>query len=309
MEACGAQGQPVIAVSVEGYDPPDGMAFTGRGDIDGWPFSITWPGLARLAMSALPADVATRMASGRMLSLWSDRGESVDFGCQALAQPWRWRLRPARPLPCQPHAQPARPAGDAGPPCGHRAGRSTRPVQSGGRHGAGRWTVSCRIRCARTAPIPTSTVDYSFLAATGWQDGGRAVQRAGLPASPLPARAGRLCPERHLLAVTCPPPRTARCLHPCHMEHQLGPPARGAGGAALAGTGARRAVPQECKTPVEKFPTDAFTALGYVHRVARGQKGTNGVPSCRSCRWKIAGDVDFAGWPCAPCGRGCRTAR
>ena len=30
---------------------------------------------------------------------------------------------------------------------------------------------------------------------------------------------------------------------------------------------------QECKSPVEKIPTEAFRALGYTHMVARGQKG------------------------------------
>ncbi|MBM2575294.1 exodeoxyribonuclease III [Jannaschia sp. Os4] len=34
---------------------------------------------------------------------------------------------------------------------------------------------------------------------------------------------------------------------------------------------------QECKSPVELMPTAAFEALGYGHRVARGQKGYNGV--------------------------------
>ncbi len=34
---------------------------------------------------------------------------------------------------------------------------------------------------------------------------------------------------------------------------------------------------QECKSPVEKIPLDQFRALGYVHMVARGQKGYNGV--------------------------------
>ena len=28
---------------------------------------------------------------------------------------------------------------------------------------------------------------------------------------------------------------------------------------------------QECKSPVEKIPTDGFAALGYTHMVARGQ--------------------------------------
>ena len=34
---------------------------------------------------------------------------------------------------------------------------------------------------------------------------------------------------------------------------------------------------QECKSPMEKIPTETFEALGYVHRVGRGQKSYNGV--------------------------------
>ena len=34
---------------------------------------------------------------------------------------------------------------------------------------------------------------------------------------------------------------------------------------------------QECKSPVEKIPTELFERLGYGHIVARGQKGYNGV--------------------------------
>ncbi len=34
---------------------------------------------------------------------------------------------------------------------------------------------------------------------------------------------------------------------------------------------------QECKSPVDKIPLETFHALGYVHIVARGQKGYNGV--------------------------------
>ncbi len=34
---------------------------------------------------------------------------------------------------------------------------------------------------------------------------------------------------------------------------------------------------QECKSPVDKIPTEGFAALGYPHMVARGQKGYNGV--------------------------------
>lgn len=34
---------------------------------------------------------------------------------------------------------------------------------------------------------------------------------------------------------------------------------------------------QECKSPVDKIPTDGFASLGYEHMVADGQKGYNGV--------------------------------
>lgn len=34
---------------------------------------------------------------------------------------------------------------------------------------------------------------------------------------------------------------------------------------------------QECKSPVDKIPTEGFAALGYRHMVASGQKGYNGV--------------------------------
>ena len=34
---------------------------------------------------------------------------------------------------------------------------------------------------------------------------------------------------------------------------------------------------QETKSPVEKIPHEPFAELGYVHRVARGEKGYNGV--------------------------------
>ncbi|MEM1237984.1 MAG: exodeoxyribonuclease III [Pseudomonadota bacterium] len=34
---------------------------------------------------------------------------------------------------------------------------------------------------------------------------------------------------------------------------------------------------QECKSPVDKIPTEVFEAQGYAHMVARGQKGYNGV--------------------------------
>lgn len=34
---------------------------------------------------------------------------------------------------------------------------------------------------------------------------------------------------------------------------------------------------QECKSPVDKIPTEGFAELGYKYMVARGQKGYNGV--------------------------------
>ena len=34
---------------------------------------------------------------------------------------------------------------------------------------------------------------------------------------------------------------------------------------------------QECKSPIEKIPTQGFCDLGYEHMIARGQKGYNGV--------------------------------
>ncbi|MGQ0563837.1 MAG: exodeoxyribonuclease III [Gemmobacter sp.] len=51
---------------------------------------------------------------------------------------------------------------------------------------------------------------------------------------------------------------------------------------------------QECKTPVESFPTDIFTALGYRYRVARGQKGYNGVAILSRLPIVDGGDQDFA---------------
>lgn len=51
---------------------------------------------------------------------------------------------------------------------------------------------------------------------------------------------------------------------------------------------------QEIKTPLEKFPTEAFAALGYRFRVARGQKGYNGVAILSRLPIVDAGDQDFA---------------
>lgn len=49
---------------------------------------------------------------------------------------------------------------------------------------------------------------------------------------------------------------------------------------------------QECKSPVEKMPD--FSALGYPHRVARGQKGYNGVAILSRLPIEDAGEMDFA---------------
>jgi exodeoxyribonuclease-3 len=51
---------------------------------------------------------------------------------------------------------------------------------------------------------------------------------------------------------------------------------------------------QECKSPVDKMPLEAFQALGYSHVVARGQKGYNGVAILSKLPLTDAGDRDFA---------------
>ncbi|MBN2907474.1 MAG: exodeoxyribonuclease III [Rhodobacteraceae bacterium] len=51
---------------------------------------------------------------------------------------------------------------------------------------------------------------------------------------------------------------------------------------------------QECKSPVDKIPLEAFRALGYGHIVARGQKGYNGVAILSRLPLHDAGDMDFA---------------
>ena len=51
---------------------------------------------------------------------------------------------------------------------------------------------------------------------------------------------------------------------------------------------------QECKSPVEKMPLAAFAALGYVHAVARGQKGYNGVAILSRRPLSDAGATDWA---------------
>ena len=52
---------------------------------------------------------------------------------------------------------------------------------------------------------------------------------------------------------------------------------------------------QECKSPVEKIPREAFAALGYPHMVARGEKGYNGVAILSKLPIEEAGTLDFAG--------------
>ena len=52
---------------------------------------------------------------------------------------------------------------------------------------------------------------------------------------------------------------------------------------------------QECKSPVDKIPTEGFAALGYTHLVARGQKGYNGVAILSKRPIEDAGQRDFAG--------------
>lgn len=52
---------------------------------------------------------------------------------------------------------------------------------------------------------------------------------------------------------------------------------------------------QECKSPVEKIPTEGFAALGYPHIIARGQKGYNGVAILSRQPIEDLGDRDFAG--------------
>jgi exodeoxyribonuclease-3 len=51
---------------------------------------------------------------------------------------------------------------------------------------------------------------------------------------------------------------------------------------------------QECKSPVELIPVEQFRSLGYGHRVARGQKGYNGVAILSKLPLEDMGDRDFA---------------
>ena len=51
---------------------------------------------------------------------------------------------------------------------------------------------------------------------------------------------------------------------------------------------------QECKSPVEKMPTENFASLGY-KLIARGQKGYNGVAILSRLPMEDAGHRDFVG--------------
>lgn len=51
---------------------------------------------------------------------------------------------------------------------------------------------------------------------------------------------------------------------------------------------------QECKSPVDKIPTEGFADLGYPHMVARGQKGYNGVAILSRLPIKEVAAKDFA---------------
>ncbi|MFD1913268.1 exodeoxyribonuclease III [Halodurantibacterium flavum] len=51
---------------------------------------------------------------------------------------------------------------------------------------------------------------------------------------------------------------------------------------------------QECKCPIEKLPLEIFHALGYLHVVARGQKGYNGVAILSRLPIQDVGEQDFA---------------
>ena len=52
---------------------------------------------------------------------------------------------------------------------------------------------------------------------------------------------------------------------------------------------------QECKSPVDKIPREAFNAAGYTHMVARGDKGYNGVAILSRLPIEEVGAEDFAG--------------
>ena len=51
---------------------------------------------------------------------------------------------------------------------------------------------------------------------------------------------------------------------------------------------------QECKSPVEKIPTEGFAELGYRHMIANGQKGYNGVAILSKAPIREVASEDFA---------------
>lgn len=52
---------------------------------------------------------------------------------------------------------------------------------------------------------------------------------------------------------------------------------------------------QECKSPVDKIPFERFQELGYMHMIARGQKGYNGVAIISKRPIVETAAEDFAG--------------
>ena len=51
---------------------------------------------------------------------------------------------------------------------------------------------------------------------------------------------------------------------------------------------------QECKSPVDKIPTEKFSRLGYSYLIANGQKGYNGVAILSRLPIEEADRQDFA---------------
>ena len=52
---------------------------------------------------------------------------------------------------------------------------------------------------------------------------------------------------------------------------------------------------QECKSPIDKIPREGFNSLGYIHMVARGDKGYNGVAILSKIPMEESSAQDFAG--------------
>ena len=52
---------------------------------------------------------------------------------------------------------------------------------------------------------------------------------------------------------------------------------------------------QECKSPVDKFPLNVFSEIGFPYLVARGQKGYNGVAIVSKFPLLEKSAIDFAG--------------